>query len=246
MNYQTAIADFAAVFGNPGHAPQCITARTQANVALYPNNVQENRVAALADAFPTVQALVGAEFFAAMVRMYVAQYPANSANLHDDGADFSDFLIGFAHVQDVPYLPDVARLDLALHRSHYAVDWPALPVQVLSSIAADDFARSVLQLHPATCLVISGMWPIAAILEFHHGGAQPDWEIGGQAVWVWRDRCECIQAAPAACLNCWLQGASVEAGIAAAQAVDAQFDPAPLLLQLFNRQLVIGIKKDSA
>lgn len=242
MNYAAALADFSRGLEERGHVPQCLAGQTRPALDTYRNNLRENRVASLGESYPTVRAVVGEEFFAATARVYVAQVPSRSANLHEDGGDFSAFLESFAPVSDLPYLADVARLDWALYRAHYAPEMAALTGEALSGIALADFARARLVLHPAMALVQSTQWPIERILDYHHGGELPDLSAGGEAVWVWRDHWQRVGTAEAACLACWLAGSPIEEGLLAASLADAAFDPAPLLVQLFGRELVNEIR----
>ena len=242
MNYAEAIDEFAAIFTDAQHAPLCVSLRSYEQLAIYRHNVRLNRVAVLAEIFPTIKALLGEAFFQALADVYVARYDSYSANLHDDGRDFADFLRDFPHVQDTPYLPDVARLDLALHRSHYAVDSPGLAIDALAAYPAEVFAQARFVFHPACVLVQSSQWPIASILDFHQGGAQPDWHAGGENVWVWRDHYQKCAADEIACLQVWCAGGVVEAGLDAAVDINPNFDPSNLLIRLFQHGHVIAIE----
>lgn len=242
MNYLTALADFSRIYCDADHQPPCVTSATRNNLAVYRNNVVENRVAALAESHPIVRSLVGEDFFAALARLYVDQHASGSANLHEDGTDLAGFLAVFPHVQDVPYLPDVVRLDLALHRAHYAPDCVGLTIQSLVDLAPEAMAEAVFKFHPACALVQSPDWPIGAILDFHHGGATPDMSAGAQSVWVWRDHWEIIDQAESICLACWLDGNRIEDGLQAATQCNAAFNPSGLLQRMFARGLVMAIK----
>src|SRR6266542_3456863 len=70
---------------------------------------------ALATTFPTVQALVGEDFFRMLARAFVGQSPPNQPVLAEYGAGFPAFIAGHDAARDLPYLADIARLDWALN-----------------------------------------------------------------------------------------------------------------------------------
>ena len=93
--------------------------------AVYRNNVQHGLTRALAARFPVVEQLVGAEFFAAMARVFIAGAPPSHPVLLHWGEAFPAFLESFPPVGHLPWLADVARLvhkDLA-HTLKYARVW---------------------------------------------------------------------------------------------------------------------------
>ena len=80
--------------------------------AVYRNNVVVSLVAALADTFPVVRELVGADFFTAMARLYVAEQPPSSPVLAHYGDGFADWLAQFEPAANLPYLADMAPLTM--------------------------------------------------------------------------------------------------------------------------------------
>ncbi|WP_432723823.1 DNA-binding domain-containing protein [Jeongeupia wiesaeckerbachi] len=240
LSYADTLAEFAAGLADDALAPGCLVAATRANLALYRSNVRLNRIDALENAFPTVAALVGVDWFRAMARAYVIAEPAASANLHDDGATLAVFLDGFAPAANLPYMADVARLDWARHRAWYAPDSAPLDPARLAALDADGFARCVLGFDPALALVVSMRWPIAAIAAMHEGGAPADLNAGGQAVLVWRDGWRPVDRQDAGWLKALLAGVAVGEALAAAQG-----DPDPLLAWLFGHGLIRNIKEDA-
>ena len=65
---------------------------------------------------------MGDEFFDGLAHTYGKSYPSDNGDLNLFGAHFAQFLQDFEHVADYPYFPDMARLEWALHRAHYAAD----------------------------------------------------------------------------------------------------------------------------
>ena len=79
-------------------------------------------IRALAIGYPTVEALVGAEFFERMALDYHHVCPEADATLGDYGKCFPCFVAARDHVHRLPYLGDVALLDQAVDQSQRAAD----------------------------------------------------------------------------------------------------------------------------
>lgn len=79
-------------------------------------------IRALAIGYPTVEALVGAEFFERMARDYRRVCPEADATLGDYGKCFPCFVAARENVHGLPYLGDVALLDQAVDQSQRAGD----------------------------------------------------------------------------------------------------------------------------
>jgi hypothetical protein len=81
--------------------------------AVYRNNVFASLIDALADTYPVMLALVGNEFFRAMAKVFVQTNPPRSRVLACYGSGFADFVEDFYPARSLPYLADVARLEIA-------------------------------------------------------------------------------------------------------------------------------------
>jgi putative DNA-binding protein len=96
---------------------------------------RETMLASLAHAlesiYPACLRIVGREFFRAMARRFAVEVPSTSPDLNDYGESFAEWLASFPPARELPYLPDVARLDWALHRARHAP--PGAPARVIRS-----------------------------------------------------------------------------------------------------------------
>lgn len=137
-------------------------------LAVYRNTVQGSLTEALAATFPVIHRIVGAEFFAAIARRFVATHPPQRPQLSTYGAGFPDFIAAADVNQQLPYLADVARLEWARNESYFAADAPLLDTQRLA-IDAEGLETMTLRLHPAARLVVS-RFPIFQIWKVN----QPD------------------------------------------------------------------------
>ncbi|WP_051304475.1 HvfC/BufC N-terminal domain-containing protein [Chitinilyticum litopenaei] len=240
MSYATAITAFAALLDNESAAPAGLLHAER--MRHYRANCRINRVAALGNTFATVEALVGEDFFAAMARVYVDATPATSANLHALGADFPDFIAGFAPAGDLPYLADVARLDWACWLAFLADDAEAVPAAALAELSPAALETLTVTLHPALQLAQSAHWPLADLLAMHQGGAAADINAGGQALLVLRAEWQQIPPARFALYRALQQGESVLAALEAALAVDDRAPVGEWLGWLFASAAVCGLQ----
>jgi hypothetical protein len=95
-------------------APGPITAEEA--LAVHRNTALHGVVHALRLAHPTVDALIGEEFFGVAARDFVRAHPPTSAWLTGYGEGFAGFLETYAPLGELPYLADVARFDFAVEQ----------------------------------------------------------------------------------------------------------------------------------
>ncbi len=158
--------------------------------AVYRNNIVVAWVDALADQFPVTAELVGDAFFRAMARVFVQQHPPRSRLIAFVGTPFADFIASFPPAQSVPYLADVARLEMSRIRACHAADTSVLSADAIGSAlsAPEQLARATFVLHPSVH-VLSSPFAIFSLWAAHQGAldiAQVDPQIA-QQVLVFRD-----------------------------------------------------------
>jgi hypothetical protein len=138
--------------------------------AVYRNNVVVSLVDALAEQFPVTLELVGAEFFHAMARVFVLRHPPRSRTIAYIGVPFPDFIASFGPAAAVPYLADVARLEMARIQSCHAADADTLGADAIVHVLADprQLAQVVVTLHPSVHL-LSSSHAIFALWAAHQG-----------------------------------------------------------------------------
>lgn len=155
---------------------------------VYRNNIFLSLAGVLEAAYPTIRALVGAENFAVLANRFIAEHPPAAPQLYAYGAAFATFVEGFdAAVSELPFLPDLARVEWAVNEAYFAADSaPLLPAE-LGAVAPDDYGSLVLRLHPSAKLIESP-WPV-----WHLWGAEslPDpWPEAPGRVLVQRPECK--------------------------------------------------------
>lgn len=241
-HYLRVLADFSHSLNDTQHCCASLTDASQAHIAIYRNNVELNRINALRISYPTIMALLGEEFFAAMALIYVRQCAASSANLHAEGQSLVDFISRFTPTNDYPYLSDVAQLDWAIHSAHYAPDALPISAQRIAEHAAA-LAELSFTLHPAVAILKSN-WPIASILAMHHGEAAPSDLTNAECVLVWRDQYAKIDADQAMFLSELHAQHSLAAALEQVAQLNSQFDPAATLGLLLQHGLIISLQTE--
>lgn len=156
--------------------------------AVYRNNVHVGLVGVLAAKFPVCRQLVGAEFFTAMARLYVADHKPQSPVMMRYGSDFAHFIAGFEAARPVPYLADMARLEQAWSIAYNAADTQPLAIAQLAGLGPQALLDTVLAAHPAAGLVASP-YPIGSIWSAHQAPGSKV-QPGAQTVLVARPQAE--------------------------------------------------------
>ena len=216
-------------------------------LAIYRANVAASVTKAMSAAHPVIRQVVGDEFFEALAQAYNRVHPSASGDLHDYGANFAPFLSAFPHTQGLPYLPDLARLEWAVHCAYGAEDAPpwdpktleAVPVERQSDIRFDWAAGSAL---------VSSDFPIVRIWTIHQadheGTFDVDWSIA-ECAWVSRRdlRVEVSASRPgdAVFIRAMLAQSKLGAAIPAALEADPQFDLGTLLQRLISSNLITRV-----
>lgn len=134
--------------------------------AVYRNNVVVSLTEALGTAFPVIKKLLGEQFFNALAGVYLRRHPPSSPLMMFYGKDMPAFLDTFEPVQHLGYLPDVARLELAMRYAYHAADAPPIAPEKFQTLPPDRLMAATLRFAPAVQLIRS-RWPIASIWHFN-------------------------------------------------------------------------------
>lgn len=216
--------------------------------AVYRNNVMSSLVDALASTYPVLEQLVGEAFFRAMAQLYVQQSPPRSPLLVEYGADFADFVERFAPASELPYLADVARLELQRIKAYHAEDGIPVSAAELAAVLAkpEHLEHLRVQLQPALAVCCSpyavvslwaahqGRLDITTVMPFKAEQAlvlRPQWDVTVQA----------ISLGSAHFISCLQQGLAF--GVAAAKgfAVEPSFDLSASLALLIQQQAICAL-----
>ncbi len=210
---------------------------------------------ALAAAYPTVQQLISDESFAVLARVYWRHAPPLRGDIATWGETLADFIAADEQLAPEAYLPDLARLEWAVHQAHGAGD--AAPGEpALQRLADTDPDRLRLMARPGTA-VIDSAHPVVAIWQAHRSHAADRFDAvqealadgRGECALVWRQGWTvAVAAVPEAdrrVTALLLGGASLGAALAAA---DPTFDFEGWLVAALQQGWLAGaelLQKDS-
>lgn len=208
--------------------------RPETGFAIYRNNVAVGLIEAMRAAFPVVEQIVGEEFFAAMAQVFIGLHPPSSPVLSEYGDGFATFLADFPPAAEMPYLPDVARLERAASRAYHAEDVAPVGLEALQAIPSDDLGEVRFGLHPSVSILRSAH-PIVSIRAMNLGlrPLGPIDDLPGEDVLVGRPALEVavrsLGPGEASFIQSLARGATMAAAAEAAFAEAPAFDfPAAL------------------
>lgn len=118
----------------------------------------------LEESYPAVRRVAGRRGFHALAHDYAAGHPSRDYNLSLVGKDLPVFLEGYSLTKELPFLPDLARLEWAVAEAFHAFDQPPLDPAHLSAIPPEEWERIRLVFQPSLRMV-SSAWPILDIWE---------------------------------------------------------------------------------
>jgi uncharacterized protein (UPF0276 family) len=224
---------------------------SEARFALYRGNLTASWDKVLSQAYPVVRELVGEEFFGALTRAYGLAWPSDNADLNRFGGHFATFLAGFPHVADLPYLPDMARLEWIVHRTHYAPDAPAVQAAQLGALSPGELETAHATLHPA-CTLFASPWAVVPLWLAHQGESgvafPQEMQAASHALVArpcWKTMLEAIDPAAHAALAALAGGATMGTALDAAFDANENFDIAGHLKQWMELAVLGSLSRSS-
>jgi hypothetical protein len=219
-----------------------------ARLAAYRGNVFGNCANALAAAYPIVRKIVGKEFFEATAREYARAHPSTSGDLNEYGDALPAFLAVFPHTRDLPYLPDVARMEWLAHRAYYAADAAPFDPTRLAGLPPERWIALRPLLAPG-CALLASDWPLARIWTVHQddyaGEFDIDLDAGPDRILVHRPRwtaaVRAIGAGDHRFLAAALENARLGDALEAAAAADSAFEPAAALARWVEAGVIVDL-----
>jgi hypothetical protein len=140
------------------------------HVGAYRHNAAAGLVSVLATRFPVVRRLVGDTFFRTLAHAYaMAELPRLPLMLHY-GETFPTFIEGFAPIEPIPCLADVARIETARGLAGQAADATPLDAGACATLPIDRLGELQIRLHPSVS-VITSQHPVYSIW---HVNRDPD------------------------------------------------------------------------
>ncbi len=199
------------------------------NLSIYRHNVSANLINTLLAAYPLIVRLVGEPFFRSAAKAYIEDYPSRSANLHDYGEYFSDFLATYSPVKNLPYLTEVATFEWICHTLHFAADPVPFDIKILEMISPLQYEHLHFMLHPASH-VMQFHYPLLRIIDLCKGEVNEHIDVneGGIQLLIIRRDLEImlvpLTLADYTFLTAIQTGSSLLASLEAALQIDANFN----------------------
>ncbi len=158
-------------------------------LAVYRNTVLGGLADVLAAAYPSVAHTLGCETFQRAGRGFGAISPPAEPQLWNYGEGFAEFLAAQPEERVPPWLPDLARLDRAMHEAYFAADADQLdPGRAADLTRLADLSGVRFALHPSLRVVASD-WPIYRLWRTARDGLpMPGVSPSPEAVMVARPR----------------------------------------------------------
>lgn len=185
-----------------GDAPAALT-NAERGLAAYRNNLRALSAQALAVPFTRLRETLGGEDFATLAWSFWRAHPPRSGDLGEWGGALAGFLVERAGEDSG--LPDLARLDWALHQAERAAD-AELDADSLQLLATTPPEALWLALRPGVTLLAQTVGPVLV------------WRRG------WRGECQPLPAGEAAFLRALLDGVNLGDALVKGSAAEADFD----------------------
>jgi len=186
---------------------------------VYRNNVAVSLTDALVAAFPVIYKLVGDKFFRAMAGVYLRKHPPSTPLMMFYGEKMPQFLRRFEPAKSLPYLPDIARVELAMRDSYHAADAEPIDAQALGTLAPEKLMSAKFIFAPAT-RVLASDFPIYSIYLANTAKDAPKATMRPEAMLISRPRFDpkqtLITAASTTCITSLLEGNALGVAMAAA------------------------------
>ncbi len=213
---------------------------------VYRNNVVTSLIGALGDAFPVIKQLVGEAFFDAVAGHYVRIHPPSSPLMMFYGSEFATFLDGFEPAKQLPYLPDMARLEHARRVAYHAADDPILAPDALSKIAPEKLGGVRFKLH-SSAQIIPSEHAILSIWRFNSTPDKSPIENAPETVLIARPldqvNMHLLQPGDVQFINALAAGATLEEAAGAAAQSSAEFDLSQSIGGLLSAQIITELQE---
>lgn len=211
---------------------------------VYRNNVAVSLTEALETAFPVIAKLVGAQNFKLLAGAFLRQHPPSSPLMMFYGAEMPAFVAEFPPTANLGYLPDVARIEIALRESYHAADAPAMPAERLQSLPPEALMAARLEFAPSVRLIRSD-WPAYAVWRFNSEDNAPKPQMVAEDTLITRaefdPRPHLLPPGGGSFVAALMAGQTFGAAIEAATTASQDFDLSAVLALLITENTLTNI-----
>ena len=219
---------------------------------VYRANAEVLALRSLQASYPVVNQLIGDEAFALLARDLWHQSPPARGDVAQWGGGLAALICSIPQLAEEAYLPDVARIEWALHQAATAADAEA-DLASLALLTQHDPDTLTLQLAPGTA-VLHSPHPAASVVTAHLYASPSFDDVGtklraqtAESALVWRQGLRpMVTACPVAdafFVQSLLTGGSLIAALeASSSATDSAFDFNHWLPQAAQNGLLVGAR----
>ncbi|GJL86069.1 MAG: DUF2063 domain-containing protein [Micavibrio sp.] len=147
--------DFAELF-NVGDIP------LPERLKVYRNNIIGSLTDVMIASHPLLEKLVGHEFLELMARSFVLENPPTHGCLNMYGAGFDKFIESYELAKALPYLADMAKLEIAMNEAYHAPEDEPLKANELATASPEDLQLKLRQ----NVQLVSSRYPLDKIRNF--------------------------------------------------------------------------------
>jgi hypothetical protein len=122
-------------------------------LGLYRNNFYMSFRDYLQVCFPSVEALVGDEFFEQLTKAFTKDKSLESASIEFYGEQFAGYIASCEQTKSLPYLADVARFDWAIDRAKSVIEFEEFSFTDLAQLNEQQQLDIVFSVLPNTLLM---------------------------------------------------------------------------------------------
>jgi hypothetical protein len=129
----------------------------------YPARIEES----LREMYPALLHILGDRTFAELAERYLPHVPADEPNLNFVGSALPGFMAQDLLTRDLPFLPDLARLEWAVNDCFHAHLADPFDATACADWTPEGWSRVCIDFQPGVALVRSP-WPVHALRECRH------------------------------------------------------------------------------
>ncbi len=109
--------------------------------------------------FEIIFKVVGEDVFSKLTADYLKAFPSTVPNISEVGSHMEVFLLGHEYSEDLPFLPELGRLEWAVIQTFYADEVPNLDGDSIKNIPESSWQNAEFVIDPAVQL-FEGKWPV--------------------------------------------------------------------------------------
>lgn len=214
---------------------------------VYRNNVAGSLTEAMHTSFPVITKLIGAETMDGLAGLFLRAHPPSSPLMMHYGEAFPDFIAALPQLSHLGYLPDVARLELAIREAYHAADAQPIDPAALAAMPPQDLMETHVTLAPSLRLLRSD-WPLYDLWAYNMVDGAPKPQPRAQDVLILRPEFDpqphALPPGGAACIAALQAGETLGTAIETATQMAPDFDLTPVLTLLLQGQAITYLSKE--